>query len=64
MSDEEAKEAVIDQMFDGILVDRTRSSEEDDEEEKEAEEEQVFASASDALQYLADYTQRKVVVLS
>ena len=61
MSDEEeAKEAYIEQAFEGIMVDRTRSG--DDEEE--TEEEQVFASVSDALQYLADYTDTKVIVLS
>jgi len=59
--EEEAKEAYIEQAFEGILVDRTRSALPEDEEDET--EEKTFNSVDEALQFLANHTNSKVIIL-
>ena len=63
---ENKKKAYIDQAFEHFIVDRTRSAipeEEDEEEENETEEkEQIFSSVDNAIQFLADYTNSKIII--
>jgi len=62
---ESKKKAYIEQAFDGILVDRTRSAipEEEDKENKTEEKELTFSSVDSALQFLADHIQSKIIIL-
>jgi len=60
--DKEAKKSYIDQAFDGILVDRTRSADPEEEAEEKEEETEIFASTDEALQFLANITNSKIII--
>jgi len=63
---ENEKKAYIDQAFEHFLVDGTRSAtpeEEGEEKENEIEEKELtFSSVDNAIQFLADHTNSKVII--